>query len=94
MGTRDLQSSGMVVMLTVLTMLLTDELHGWPAPDELAHGCSRVVFCKICGDPCLVRCVLHVGIQLGGLWEVWGFLGLPTHQFVRHSSARLNHSTP
>lgn len=42
------------------------------------------MFCKICSYPCLVRLLAPCGDHLGDLWEVWGFLGLPTSSFDIH----------
>lgn len=45
------------------------------------YGCSRVMLCKICGYPCLVR-LLHVGIQLGDFGSVGVPRGSPTSSFA------------
>lgn len=65
-------------MLTMSVMVVTDGLHGWPAPDELLTGVVGWCSAKICGHPCLASSLLHVGMHLGNLGKCGGSLGLPT----------------
>lgn len=71
----------MPTMLVLVVMVPTDELHGWP---ELFTGVVGLVFCKICSYPCLVRCLLHVGIIWANFGSVGVSLGLPTSSFDIH----------
>lgn len=78
---RDLESDGvvMITMAVVMVMVLTGELHGWP---ELPTGVVGWCSVKSAATPvsCLVRCLLHVGMQLGELGKCGGFPGV-AHQF-------------
>lgn len=74
--------------VVVLAAVVTGDLHGWLALDELLAGVVGWCSVKSAATPGLVRRSAPCGDGAGCDLGVWGFvpwasLGLPTHQFVR-----------
>lgn len=104
MKIRDMQSGGLVLMLTMLTMVVTlamlvilvrDELHGWPALDELLTGVVGWCSVKSAATPVWCAACSMWGCSWATFGKCGGTLGLPTSSFDIHqrgsTTRRLRH---